>query len=102
MTYYNDNQYDRYYRTNDAFASGPQGKSRGITALLAIFLGGIGIQYFYLNKVMPGLVFLIVGICTCGIVTSILSLIQGIMMLCMSNREFVSKYVLTASSFPLF
>lgn len=41
--------------TNNLFDCGPEGKSRGVTALLAIFLGGLGIQYFYLGKTEPAL-----------------------------------------------
>lgn len=84
------------------FAEGPTGKSRGVAALLAIFLGSIGIQYFYLGKTTPGIVFLIGGICSCGSITGLLSLIQGILMLCMSNYDFNYKYAQTQSSFPLF
>lgn len=91
-----------YYQVNNAFDSGPEGKSRGIAALLAIFLGCIGIQYFYLGKNVAGVVFLIVGIVTCGILTSIISFVQGIMMFCISNKEFTNKYVTTTSKFPLF
>ena len=79
-----------YYAANDMFAEGPTGKSRGVAALLAIFLGSIGI------------IFLIGGLCSCGSITGILSLIQGILMLCQSNYEFTNKYVCTQSSFPLF
>ena len=37
--------YQQPYRSNDVFAEGPSGKSRGIAALLAIFLGAFGIHY---------------------------------------------------------
>lgn len=35
---------------DSVFSPGPSGKSRGVAALLAIFLGSLGIQYFYLGK----------------------------------------------------
>lgn len=91
--------------SNDVFAEGPSGKSRGIAALLAIFLGAIGIHYFYLGKTTPGIVFLVASLISCGIlaaVTSIIGLIQGIMMFTMSQQEFENKYVNPAVSFPLF
>lgn len=94
--------YGKYYGQNDPFAEGPTGKSRGITALLAIFLGSLGIQYFYLGKTMPGIVFLLACICSCGTIPSLLSLIQGIVMLTQSNYDFTRKFVETTSSFPLF
>lgn len=40
-----------YYASyNNAFDCCPEGKSRGITALFAILLGGLGVQYFLSRK----------------------------------------------------
>lgn len=97
--------YQQPYRSNDPFAEGPSGKSRGVAALLAIFLGTFGIHYFYLGKSTPGIVFLVATLVTCGVlgaVISIVTLIQGIMMFMMSQEEFEAKYVNPAVSFPLF
>ena len=97
--------YQQPYRSNDVFAEGPSGKSRGIAALLAILVGAIGVHYFYLGKTTPGIVFLVASLISCGIlaaVTSIISLIQGIMMFTMSQQEFEDKYTNPAVSFPLF
>lgn len=85
---------------NDAFASGPQGRSRGVTALLAILLGWLGIHYFYIGKTTGGIVFLLLTVISCGSIPALLGLIQGIMMLCMTNQEFENRYLLTTSSFP--
>lgn len=94
---------------NDIFANGPSGKSRGIAGLLAIFVGCLGIHYFYLNKPTPGVVCLIVSLLggglTCGSVAgvvAILTLVQGILMMTMSQEEFERKYVYTTNDFPLF
>lgn len=91
---------------NDAFADGPGGKNRGVAGLLAIFLGSLGIQYFYMGKTTPGIVCLLVTVLSCGTLGSIiavLALVQGILMLCMSNQEFEAKYIgPTSSSFPIF
>lgn len=86
---------------DNAFDCGPEGKSRGVAALLAIFLGCLGIQYFYLGKTAAGLITIGLYIITCGF-WSLITLIQGILMLCMSNESFRQKYVLTNSTFPLF
>lgn len=86
---------------NDAFASGPSGRSRGVAALFAILLNGLGIQYFYCGKIMAGILTIIISLVTCGL-WGVLMLIQGILMLCMTNQEFEAKYVNTNSSFPLF
>ncbi len=90
-----------YADRNNPFDEGPEGKSRGVTALLAIILGGLGVQYFYLGKVAAGLLTILLTFVTCGI-WQILTLIQGILMFCMTNEDFRRKYVLNPSFFPLF
>lgn len=86
---------------DNAFDDGPEGKSRGVAALLAIFLGGLGVQYFYLGKISGGIITIILSLVTCG-VWQVITLIQGILMLCMSNETFRYKYVLSNSTLPLF
>lgn len=90
------------FDTYNAFdACGPEGKSRGITALLAIFLGGFGIQYLYLGKGMGMVYSILLSIVTCG-TWSLVAFIQGLVMLFMTNAQFYQKYVATDKSFPLF
>ncbi|MBP5498736.1 MAG: NINE protein [Muribaculaceae bacterium] len=87
------------------FDNGPSGKSRGVAGILALFLGAIGVHYFYLGKTTAGLVFLLISLLSCGLlgaIFAIISLIQGIMMLTMTQEEFERKYVNTPSSFPVF
>ncbi len=88
-------------QANDVFATDRYGKSRGVCALLAIFLGGFGVQYFYLGKTTAGIIALIGTWVFCGI-PSILWLIQGILMFLMSPEDFERKYEATTSTFPLF
>ncbi len=71
-----------------------------MTALLAILLGWLGIHYFYIGKTTGGIVFLLLTVISCGSIPALLGLIQGIMMLCMTNQEFENRYLLTTSSFP--
>lgn len=82
-------------------ACGPEGKSRGVAALLAIFIGCLGIHYFYLGKNTGGLICIILSVVTCGLWSTI-TFIQGILMLCMTNEQFRQKYILNPSSFPIF
>ncbi len=90
------------YDNNNAFDSaGPEGKSRGVAALLAILLGGLGIHYFYLGKTGGGLICILLSVITCG-AWQVITLIQGIMMLCMTNDEFEKKFVQSPSTFPIF
>lgn len=99
---YGNNYEQEYYQRNNAFDSDPRsGKSRGVAALLAIFLGGFGVQYFYLGKTMGGLLTILLTIVTCFI-WEIITLIQGIIMLTMDNRTFIQKYVDSPSTMPLF
>lgn len=91
-----------YYDPNNPFdACGPEGKSRGVAALLAIFLGGLGIQYFYLNKITAGLITILLSIVTCGIWQTVM-FAQGIYMFCINNQQFRAKYVDNTNTLPLF
>lgn len=89
-------------------AAGVEPKDKTTAGLLALFLGGLGVHYFYLNKPMPGVVFLVVNLVgfflfflPC-VVIGIICLVQGIMMLTMSEQDFNNKYVNTLNQFPLF
>lgn len=87
------------------FDCGPSGRSRGVAALLAIFLGAFGIHYFYLGKKTAGIVFLLIAIFSCGVlaaITSVLALVQGIIMLTLTQEQFEQKYVYCPQSVPLF
>ena len=89
----------------DVFANGPSGKSRGVAGLLAIFLGAFGVHYFYLGKMLPGVVFLLVTVLSLGLLSwacAVVSVVQGIMFLTGTQASFESKYVNTTSQFPLF
>lgn len=79
----------------------PGGKSKIAAGVLAILLGGFGVQYFYLGKVGGGLLTILLTIVTCGL-WEIITLIQGILMLTMSDEEFARKFVYTTKTFPLF
>ena len=83
------------------FDVGPSGKSRGIAGLLAILVGTLGIHYFYCGKTGGGFICLLLSVVTCGL-WGILTLIQGIMMMCMRSEEFERKYVNSPATFPLF
>ncbi|MDE6650065.1 MAG: hypothetical protein K2K45_09075 [Muribaculaceae bacterium] len=72
-----------------------------ICGLFAIFLGYLGIQYFVLGKTWGGIWTILLSCVTCG-AWSIITLIQGILMLCMSNEEFKRKYIENPATMPLF
>lgn len=83
------------------FDVGPSGKSRGIAGLLAILLNGLGVHYFYSGKIAGGFICIGLSIITCGL-WSIIALIQGIMLLTMTQEEYENKWINSYSTFPLF
>ena len=68
--------------------------------LLAIFLGGLGIHKFVLGYTTSGVIMLViwlgVGIFTCGMSTGVISIIafvEGIIYLTKSDQEFREIYI---------
>lgn len=92
-------QYQQAYQQPNNYQPAPGEKSKVTAGVLALLLGGLGIHYFYLGKSTGGIVFLL--LCCTGI-PSLLAFVQGIMMLTMTDEQFLQKYVYTESSFPLF
>ncbi len=82
-------------------ASDGKRKDKTVTGLLAIFLGYLGIQYFYLGKTTAGILSIVISLCSCGI-WGVITLIQGILMLTMQEEDFNAKYVDNEKTFPLF
>ena len=90
---------------DSVFSNGPSGKSRGVAGLLAILMGWCGLHYFYLGKTSAGVLFLLIAILSCGIlatVTTIISIIQGVLFFTSTQQEFEQKWVYSPSNFPLF
>jgi len=70
-------------------ATAPNGKSKLAAALFALFLGGLGIHKFYLGQTAWGVAYLLLS-WTC--IPIIVGVIEGILLLVMSDEEFVKKY----------
>lgn len=90
---------------DSVFNNGPSGKSRGIAGLLAILMGWCGLHYFYIGKTSAGVLFLLIAILSCGIlatVTTIVSIIQGVLFFTSTQEEFEMKWVNSPSNFPMF
>lgn len=75
--------------------------NRVIAGLCAIFVGTLGIQYFIIGKPKAGVITIILSIVTCGL-WGIVTLIQGILMLLMTDAEFDRKYVYSTDTLPVF
>ncbi len=69
-----------------------QDNKRIAAGLLAILLGPLGIHKFLLGYTNEGIVWLVISLCTCGTITSILGLIEGIIYLTKSDEEFYQTY----------
>lgn len=101
--YQGDMRMNPQYATRGVFDDGPSGKNRGLAGLLAILLGALGVHYFYMGKNTAGIICLVLTLFSCGIAATLLSimgLIQGILMLTMSEEEFESRYIYNPSTFP--
>jgi TM2 domain-containing membrane protein YozV len=64
-------------------------RNRGVAALLAFFLGGLGAHKFYLGRTGMGVLYLL--ICW-TFIPAILSLIEGIILLAQSDESFARTY----------
>ena len=88
-----------YNQGNNNSTYVPGEKKRITAALLALFLGGLGIHFFYLNKPVAGLAFLL--LCW-TVIPAILAFIMAIVMFSMSDEEFQRKYVNNPATFHMF
>lgn len=91
--------FNAYNAPNNYNAAYTAPKSKTTAGLLALFLGGLGIHYFYMGKPIPGIVFLV--LCW-TFIPALLALIQAILMFTMTEEQFNAKFVQTPDQFPLF
>lgn len=69
--------------------AGTANKSRIAAALLALFLGGLGIHKFYLGRPVWGILYIL--FCW-TFIPSIIAFIEAIVYLCTSDAQFAAKY----------
>lgn len=62
--------------------------------LLAILLGPFGIHKFLLGYTTEGIIWLIMSLFSCGVITGLLGVIEGIIYLTKSDQEFYRTYQL--------
>lgn len=76
-------------------ASGPvgRGKSKVVAGILGILLGSLGVHHYYLGSIMAGVICLLLSCCGVG---GIIGLVEGIMLLVMSDEDFDAKYNMRA------
>lgn len=68
-----------------------RGKEKTVAGILGILLGGLGIHHFYLGSTVAGVIELVVTLFTCGI-GYVVGLVEGILLLVMSDEEFNQRY----------
>ena len=68
-----------------------RGKSKITAGILALLLGGFGVHHFYLGSVVSGVIVLAASLLLCGL-GGVVALIEGIMLLVMSDADFDAKY----------
>lgn len=66
-----------------------RGKNKVVAGVLGILLGGLGIHHFYLGSTVSGIICLLTS---CIAIGGIIGLIEGIMLLVMSDEDFDKRY----------
>ncbi len=62
--------------------------------ILAILVGPFGVHKFLLGYTTEGIIWLVMSLFTCGVLTALLGLIEGIIYLTKSDQEFYNTYQL--------
>jgi TM2 domain-containing membrane protein YozV len=68
-----------------------RGKDKTAAGILGILLGGLGVHQFYLGSVGTGFILIAITFITCGI-GAVLGLVEGILILVMSDEDFNKRY----------
>jgi TM2 domain-containing membrane protein YozV len=66
-----------------------RGKNKVVAGVLGILLGGLGIHHFYLGSIGAGVICLVLS---CFGIGPILGLVEGILLLVMSDADFDARY----------
>ena len=64
-------------------------RTKGVAAILALLLGGFGVNFFYLGQIGVGIACIIFSFTG---IPSLIGVICAIYYICMSNEEFDQKY----------
>jgi len=69
-----------------------QENKKVVAGVLAILLGWLGIHKFILGYTQEGIIQLVIGVVTCGTISSLIGLIEGIIYLTKTDEEFYQTY----------
>ena len=67
-----------------------RGKNKVAAGVFGILLGGLGVHHYYLGSITSGIICLVASCCF-GL-GGILGLVEGILLLVMTDEEFDAKY----------
>ena len=70
----------------------PEENKKVLAGILAIVLGAFGIHKFVLGYTQEGVIMLAITVVTCGTVSSVIGLIEGIIYLTKTDEEFMDMY----------
>ncbi len=84
-----------------AAANAETNSKKTLCGIMAIIFGGLGVQYFVMGKTAGGFLTILLSFVTCRL-WEVVTLIQGILMLCMTDADFKRKYIDSSSVMPLF
>ena len=68
-----------------------RGKEKITAGILGIALGGFGAHHFYLGSKTSAIIEIAITVLTCGI-GALLGLVEGIMLLTMTDEQFNQRY----------
>ena len=72
--------------------AGGRGKDKMVAGFWRLLLGGFGIHHFYLGSTMAGVICIAVTLCSFAVIGGIIGLVEGIMLLIMSDADFDARY----------
>ena len=90
--------YDEAKKSASEFSEGAretfqsQENKKILAGVLAILLGYFGVHKFILGYNKEGIILLVISLISCGIVGSVIGLIEGIVYLTKSDAEFYQTY----------
>ena len=70
----------------------PVENKKVLAGILGIVLGVFGVHKFVLGYTQEGVIMLVITVVTCGTVSSIIGLIEGVIYLTKSDEEFMEMY----------
>ncbi len=68
-----------------------RGKDKTTAGILGILLGWLGVHQFYLGSMGTGIILIVLTLVTCGL-GSLVGLVEGILILTMSDEDFNKRY----------